>query len=335
MAVRIAINGFGRIGKSFLRALLSDSTATQTIDIIAINTGPNTHHTAHLFAHDSVMGLFPGTVEEKDNTLIINGKPIFLISEATPENLPWKKYAIDWVIDASGCFTSKEDAMRHITAGCKKVIITAPAKNPDVTTVLGINDSVYDANKHSIISMGSCTTNCFAPIVKVLQESFGITSGSMSTTHAYTADQRLLDGTHKDPRRARAAATNMIPTSTGASKVITTLFPELEGKLCASALRVPVPNVSFLEFVFIAQKNITAQTINNAFIQASQTTLKNIMALEATPLVSSDFIGNTHSCIIDMALTTTVGSLGKVAAWYDNEYGYSCRLKDFLQKHGE
>jgi glyceraldehyde-3-phosphate dehydrogenase type I len=335
MAVRIAINGFGRIGKSFLRALLSDSTATKTIDIVAINTGPNAHHTAHLFIHDSIMGPFPGTVEEKDNMLIINGKSIHLIAEANPENLPWKKYAIDWVIDASGCFTSKEDAMRHITAGCKKVIITAPAKNSDVTIVPGINDSAYDANKHTIISMGSCTTNCFAPIVKVLQESFGIAFGSMSTTHAYTADQRLLDGTHKDPRRARAAATNMVPTSTGASKVIATLFPELEGKLCASALRVPVPNVSLLEFVFIAQKDITVQTLNNAFTKASQTYLKNIMALETTPLVSSDFIGNTHSCIIDSALTTTVGSLGKIAAWYDNEYGYSCRLKDFLQKHGE
>lgn len=335
MAVRIAINGFGRIGKSFLRALLSDTNTLKNITIVAINTGPNAHHTAHLFAHDSIMGPFAGTVEEKENELIINEKRIMLFSQTEPEKLPWSDLKIDWVIDASGCFTRKEDAMRHCTAGCKKVIVTAPAKNPDITIVPGINDNAYNANKHTIVSMGSCTTNCFAPIIKVLQETCGIVSGSMSTTHAYTADQRLLDGTHKDPRRARSAPTNMVPTSTGASKVIATIFPELEGKLCASALRVPVPNVSFLEFVFIAQKPVTADTLNNAFMQASQTYLKNIMAVEQSPLVSSDFMGNTHSCIIDSALTTTVGTMAKVSAWYDNEYGYSCRLKDFLQKHGK
>jgi len=331
MPISIAINGFGRIGRAFLRALLSDEQARTTLRVVAINLGPNrTPNLDILFKHDSILGTFPGPVSATDDKLTVNGYDIALFAQADPAGLPWADLGIDWVVDASGHFTDGLKAQKHCAAGCKKVLITAPATNEDITIIPGVNDIAYNATKHNIISMGSCTTNCFAPVVKVLQESFGITQGFMTTTHAYTNDQVLLDVGHQDPRRARAAALNIVPTKTGAGKVITKLFPELEGKLSAIALRVPVPLVSMLDFTFTTSKPVNATLINDAFKASSNGPLKGIIQYETQPLVSSDFIGNESSCIIDSLLTQGSGSMGKVFAWYDNEYGYSCRLKDFL-----
>lgn len=331
MTLRIAINGFGRIGRTILRCILADGAAQSKIEVVAINTGP--HKPANLdilFSHDSVMGIFPGRVTVTDEALIINGTPITLISLDEPEKINWKQYNIDWVIDASGFFTDGKKAHKHCLAGAKKVLITAPATNEDVCIVPGVNDDKYSAEKHNIVSLGSCTTNCFAPVVKVLHETFGINEGLMTTVHAYTNDQVLLDIEHHDPRRARAAAINIIPTKTGADKVIAKIFPDLEGKIRGSALRVPVPVVSMLDFTFTSSKKIDANLINNAFEQAANSSLKGILEYTTLPLVSSDFIGNPASCILDSQLTQCVGQVGKIFAWYDNEYGYSCRVKDFL-----
>jgi glyceraldehyde-3-phosphate dehydrogenase type I len=331
MSISIAINGFGRIGRAFLRALLSDEQARTTIRVVAINLGPNrTPNLDILFKHDSVLGTFPDPVSATDDKLTVNGYEIALFAQADPAGLPWEDLGIDWVVDASGHFTDGLKAQKHCAAGCKKVLITAPASNEDITIIPGVNDAAYDAAKHRIISLGSCTTNCFAPVVKVLHETFGITQGFMTTTHAYTNDQVLLDVGHQDPRRARAAALNIVPTKTGAGKVITKLFPELEGKLSAVALRVPVPLVSMLDFTFTTTRPVNAEAINDAFRASATGPLKGIIQYETQPLVSTDFIGNESSCIIDSLLTQGNGSMGKVFAWYDNEYGYSCRLKDFL-----
>ncbi|MFH1832486.1 MAG: type I glyceraldehyde-3-phosphate dehydrogenase [bacterium] len=331
MAIRIAINGFGRIGRTFLRALMQDKQAASQITIVAINEGPHASSQLDLlFKYDSVMGQFAGTVEHKNNRLAINNHEILLLAEQDAQNLPWKKLEIDWVLEASGCFTSHEKASKHIQAGCKKVLITAPSKDADVTIIPGVNDDAYDKTKHAIISMGSCTTNCFAPLVKIIKENFTLLSGSMTTIHAYTSDQRLLDNAHKDPRRARCAATNMIPTKTGAGDVITQIFPELKGKLNATAIRVPVPIVSLTDFSFVTKENITRDDINRAFEKAANGSLKNILTCSALPLVSSDFTGNSYSSIVDTLLTQANEHMGKVFAWYDNEFGYSVRLKEFL-----
>jgi glyceraldehyde 3-phosphate dehydrogenase len=250
--------------------------------------------------------------------------------EKDPTLLPWKKLNVDWVIEASGHFTTKEKAALHLAAGAKKVLITAPAQDADVTIIPGVNDAAYNAQQHAIVSLGSCTTNCFAPIVKVLNEKFGIEWGLMSTVHAYTNDQMLLDGAHSDARRARAAGINIVPTKTGADRVITQIFPELEGKIRGIALRVPVPKVSILDLTFVATKDISAELINQAFTGYAAGQLKNILECATTPLVSSDFAGNQASAIIDTLLTQTVGNLGKVFGWYDNEVGYCARLRDFL-----
>lgn len=331
MSINIAINGFGRIGRTFLRTVFLSPEALKKINIVAINLGPcRPANLDILFQFDSIMGKFPGTVVENDSELVINGHAIKLFTECDPEALPWKQLNIDWVVEASGCFTDGLEAKKHCLAGSKRVLITAPASNDDVTIIPGVNDDAFDKQKHMIVSLGSCTTNCFAPVVKVLQESFGITSGLMTTTHAYTNDQVLLDVEHHDPRRARAAAINMVPTKTGADKVITKLFPELAGSIHAQAVRVPVPIVSLLDFTFVTKKQLTKEAINEAFEKSSKEKLKNIMVYETRPLVSSDFIGNEASCIFDSLLTTCTPNLGKVFAWYDNEYGYSCRLRDFL-----
>lgn len=331
MALKIAINGFGRIGRTFLRTIMLDAAALKKINIVAINIGPSDPHgIAHLFKYDSIMRTFPGSVHCDGSTLTINDHVIKLYAEREPEKLPWKNLDIDWVVDASGCFTTKESATRHIKAGSKKVLITAPATDEDISIIPGVNDKAYNPEKHTIVSLGSCTTNCFAPMIKVIRESFGITQGLMSTTHAYTNDQVLLDVEHKDPRRARAAAINIIPTKTGADKMITKIYPDLEGKLKAISIRVPVPVVSLIDFTFTAEKPISKELINQAFETAAKTDLKNIIEYVTEPLVSSDFIGNTHSCILDSMMTQSVGNLGKVFAWYDNEFGYSTRLKDFL-----
>lgn len=331
MATTIAINGFGRIGRAFLRSILLNQKAREKLHVVAINTGPRPIANLDiLFKYDSVMGQFPGHVTCNENSLIIDGQPITLLAQADPEKLPWKELGIDWVVDASGCFTDAAKAKLHCQAGAGKVLITAPAKNEDITIIPGVNDSAYDASRHTVVSLGSCTTNCFAPVVKVLHEVFQIEQGLMTTMHAYTNDQVLLDVEHKDPRRARAAALNMVPTKTGADQVITKIFPELEGKIHAVSVRVPIPVVSLLDFTFTSKKECSVDSINQAFKKYADGQMQSIIQFTDQPLVSSDFVGNQMSAIFDSLLTQSVGNMGKVFAWYDNEFGYSCRLRDFL-----
>lgn len=334
MVKNIAINGFGRIGRTFLRVLLEQQNILKFIDVKAINIGPSsTENLDLLFKYDSIMGQFPGTVKLEKNYLIINGYEIKILNEPNVEKINWASLNIDWIVESSGKFTTGQTAGLHIKSGAKKVLITAPASEEDVTIVPGVNDQEYDKNKHNIISLGSCTTNCFAPIVKVIKENFTLLNGLMTTIHAYTNDQVVLDIEHKDPRRARAAALNMIPTKTGADKVITKIYPDLAGKLKASAIRVPTSVVSIVDFTFTTKEILTKEEINKIFFKYSQDKLKNILEYTELPLVSSDFQGNTHSCIIDSLLTQSLGNLSKVFGWYDNEYGYCCRLKDFLLKN--
>lgn len=329
--MNIAINGFGRIGRTFLRTVMLDPQARKKLSVVAINLGPSKPNNLDiLFAHDSVMGTYPGNVSMTETELIIDDTAIRLVCTADAQQLPWKTMNIDWVVEASGHYVTGPTARQHITAGAHKVLITAPATDEDATIIPGVNDTTYDRQKHTVVSLGSCTTNCLAPVVKVLHTTFGITRGLMTTTHAYTNDQVLLDVAHKDPRRARAAGLNMIPTKTGASKVITKIFPDLDGKINGLAIRVPVPTVSLLDFTFTSDKTVTVESINTALQSASEGPLKSIMTYETKPLVSSDFKGNPASAIIDSLLTQATGNMGKVFAWYDNEFGYSCRLKDFL-----
>lgn len=329
--MKVAINGFGRIGRAFLRAILLDKKSKDTLDIVAINIGPSKDIRLDLlFRYDSIMKEFPGQVEFKENMFFVDGKKIQIFTEADPSKLPWQKLGIDWVVEASGKFTSHQKASLHLNAGCKKVLVTAPVSDADVTIVPGVNDKNYAVDSHKIISMGSCTTNAFAPVVKIINESFGLVNGLMTTVHAYTNDQVLLDVEHKDPRRARAAAINIVPTKTGAAKVIFQVFPELAGKIEAVAIRVPVPVVSIIDFSFTSSKELTIEGINQAFLKYANGEMKHTLQYVSDPLVSSDFIGNPHSCIFDSLLTQAIGNVGKIFAWYDNEYGYSCRLKDFL-----
>jgi len=331
MALTVAINGFGRIGRSFLRCIMTSPEARKTINVTAINIGPSKPANIDiLFKYDSIMGRFPGSVVLKDNTLTVDGHDIKIFAEADPEKLPWSTLGIDWVIEASGHFTAADKARKHCTAGSKRVLITAPSTDEDITIILGVNNDAYNASQHTIVSLGSCTTNCFAPVVKVLHETFGLTQGLMTTVHAYTNDQVLLDVEHKDPRRARAAALNIVPTKTGADKVIVKIFPALEGKIRATALRVPVADASLLDFSFMCEKKLDIEAINQAFKKYAETSMKGVLEYCTQPLVSSDFIGNEASCVFDSLLTQCAGTMGKVFAWYDNEYGYACRLKDFL-----
>lgn len=337
MALNVAINGFGRIGKAFLKIIVEDKAAMQHIKIVAINVGPRSEQTdfsknvANFFKYDSTLGRFCGEVSYTNNTLIINKQEIKLFAEANPEKLPWKSLGIDWVIESSGKFTSGEKAALHIKAGSKKVLITAPATNEDVTIIPGVNDSKYDKEKHKIVSLGSCTTNCFAPIVKVLNENFALQQGFMTTVHAYTNNQALLDSEISGSRRDRAAGINIVPTSTGADKVIIKIYPELSGKLQSTAVRVPIALGSLIDFTFVTKNELSIEAINNAFKIASQKDLKGILHYETDPIVSSDSILTPYSCILDSLLTKANGNMGKVCGWYDNEYGYSCRLKDFLK----
>ena len=329
--MKIAINGFGRIGRTFLRSILTDKNAQKKIQVEVINVGPKKYEQVDLlFKYDSVMHEFPGKVEFKKDMLIIGDKKIKIIFEPDPTKLPWGKYGIDWVIESSGKFTTKELALGHISAGACNVLITAPSADADIAIIPGVNDSAYNSKKHHIVSLGSCTTNAFSPLIKIIKENFGIVNGMMTTIHAYTNDQVLLDVEHKDPRRARAAALNIVPTKTGASKVITQIFPDLKGKIEAVAIRVPVPVVSLIDFTFVAEKSITVTKVNKAFETAANKSLNKILEYTNLPLVSSDFIGNTHSCIFDSLLTQCNENVCKIFGWYDNEFGYSCRLKDFL-----
>jgi len=331
MTKKIAINGFGRIGKTFLRVLMQNNVVPEKINVVAINVGPaNPEHVAFQFKYDSILNTFPGEVSCENSYLIINDHKIKILAEKDPSKINWSDLNIDWVIESSGKFRTREKASLHLKSGCKKVLITAPAQNEDITIIPGVNDSSYEPNNHKIISLGSCTTNCFAPIVKVLKEEFELQEGLMTTIHAYTNDQVLLDLDHKDLRRARAAAINMIPTKTGAGEVIVKIYPEFENKIKAKAIRVPIALGSLIDFTFTANKNLSKQAINAAFQKQAQNNMKNIIQYCEDPLVSSDFIGNPNSCIIDGLLTECTKQQGKIFAWYDNEFGYSCRLKDFL-----
>ena len=331
--IRVAINGFGRIGRNVLRASLGHSQYGKKFEIVAINDLGNTEILAHLLKYDSIYGRFDGNIEVKNDGMEINGKSIKFFSQMNPSKLPWKDLDIDVAVESTGLFRKREGASQHLEAGAKKVIISAPAINPDITVVLGVNEHLYDTNAHNIISNASCTTNSLAPPVKVLNDTFGVEQGFMTTIHSYTGDQRILDFPHKDLRRARAAAVSIIPTTTGAAKAVTLVIPELKGRMDGIAVRVPTPDGSLTDFTCILKKEVTKEEVNNAFRNAAEGKLKGIMQYSEEPLVSVDIVGNPHSAIID-GLSTKVngdsGNLLKILSWYDNEWGYSCRIVDLI-----
>ncbi len=325
--VRVAINGFGRIGRNILRASLKN----KDIDFVAINDVTDAKTLAHLLKYDSVFGILDADVSAKESGIVVNGKEIKITAEKDPAKLPWKDLKIDIALECTGLFTNREKAELHLTAGAKKVIISAPAKNEDITVCMGVNHETYDPKKHSIISNASCTTNCLAPVAKVVNDSFGIVKGLMTTIHAYTNDQKILDLPHKDLRRARAAALSMIPTSTGAAKAVSLVLPELKGKLDGMAVRVPVPTVSVVDLVAEVSKKTTAEEVNAALKTAADGKLKGVLEYCDLELVSVDFKGNQHSSIVDAHSTKVIGdNLVKVLAWYDNEWGFSCRMRDLV-----
>ncbi|NTV52991.1 MAG: type I glyceraldehyde-3-phosphate dehydrogenase [Candidatus Firestonebacteria bacterium] len=326
MAVKVGINGFGRIGRSVFRAALEN----KNIDVVAVNDLTDAKTLAHLFKYDSVSGTFPGTVTAGENEIFVNGKSLKVVAEKDPAKLPWKALGVEIVIESTGRFTDKDKAEAHIAAGAKKVIISAPAKNEDITIVLGVNEQLYDAAKHNIISNASCTTNCLAPVAKVILEKFGIVSGLMTTIHSYTNDQVILDAPHKDLRRARAAAMSMIPTSTGAAKALALVLPELKGKLDGFSMRVPTPNVSVVDVVIRTAKPTTKEEVNAVLKEAASKS--KVLKYTDEPLVSRDFYGDPASSIVDGQSTFVVGGdLIKVLAWYDNEWGYSNRVVDLVE----
>lgn len=328
MALRVAINGFGRIGRMVLRHALRE----KNLQIVAINDLSEPKILAHLFKYDSVHGTFSGKVETGDGQIIVNGTPIKIFAVKNPEDLPWKNESIDVVLEATGLFTARDKAELHLKAGAGKVVISAPATDPDITIVMGVNDSMYDPERHFVISNASCTTNCLAPVVKVLHENFGIEKGLVTTVHSYTNDQRILDLPHKDLRRARAAALSMIPTATGAARAISLVLPELKGKLDGMAIRVPTPNVSVVDLVASLSKKTDADKINTALKKASRGAMKGVLDITEEPLVSVDFNGNPHSSIVDGQSTKVIeGNLVKVISWYDNETGFSRRLIDLMR----
>jgi|SRR6218665_2651047 len=326
MATKIAINGFGRIGRCVLRAALSRK---EDLEFVAINDLDSPASLAHLFKYDSVHGTWQGTVKSTDKSIIIDGKEIAVTAQRDPSALPWKSLGADIVLECTGLFTEREGAAKHHAAGAKKVVISAPAKNPDLTIAYGINHEQYDPSKHHILSNASCTTNCLAPVAKVLSETFGIEHGLMTTIHSYTNDQRILDLAHKDLRRARAAALSMIPSSTGAAKAIGEVLPALKGKLNGMSVRVPTPNVSLVDLSVVLSKKASVEAINEAFKKASEGALKGILLYNDEQTVSVDYNGNPHSSIFDSTNTMMVGdNMAKVMAWYDNEWGFSNRMVD-------
>ena len=332
MTIRIGINGFGRIGRIISRAILNNPN----IEIAAINDLTDPATMAHLFKYDSVHGKLDAKVIQKDNIIEVNGKPIYISSEKDPSNINWKKWGVDIVAECTGIFRKREDAQKHIIAGAKKVVISAPASDPDITIVMGVNHDTFDINKHNIISNASCTTNCLAPIAKVLLEKFGIRHGLMTTIHSYTGDQRILDFPHKDLRRARAAALSMIPTTTGAAKAVALVLPELKGKLNGLAIRVPTPNVSIVDLVIsIEKKGISAEEINASLKEASEGELSGILGFSDLPLVSIDYNGSTLSSIVDGKTTYVIDDMVKILSWYDNEAGYSNRMVDLMSMIGK
>ncbi len=333
MSIKVGINGFGRIGRHILRIGLE----REGIEFVGINDISDSKTLAHLFKYDSIFGPYKGEVKSENGHMLINGKPIRVFSERNPSDIPWQDVGAELIAEASGIFRSKEEASLHLGETVKKVVITAPAKGKvDLTTVLGANQNSYDSANHNIISNASCTTNCFAMIVKVLNENFGIKKGQMTTVHSYTNDQQILDAPHKDLRRARAAALSIIPTSTGAASAIEIIFPELKGKMSAVALRVPTSDVSVVDFTCEVEKSTTVEEINEKFKEASMGELKGYLRYVDEELVSSDFVGDPHSAIFDAPLTSVVeGNLVKVIGWYDNEYGYSSRVVDLIEYMGD
>jgi glyceraldehyde 3-phosphate dehydrogenase len=333
MALKVGINGFGRIGRQVLRVAKEQGAA---IDFLAINDLTDTRTLAHLFKHDSVHGAFDGTVSYDENSITVNGDKIRVYKEKDPATLPWKDLGVDIVLESTGKFTDKEGASKHIAGGAKKVIISAPGKNEDLTVVLGVNHDKYDAAKHHIVSNASCTTNCLVPMVKTIRDAFGFKHASMVTIHAYTNDQNVLDFPHKDLRRARAAALSMIPTTTGAAKATALVIPEVKGKIDGISIRVPTPDVSIVELTVEVDRPTTIADVNAAMKAAAEGALKGIMQYTEEELVSMDFVGNPHSVIIDAKCTNVIdGTLVKVSGWYDNEWGYSVRCVDLIKYIGE
>ncbi|MGB9597091.1 MAG: type I glyceraldehyde-3-phosphate dehydrogenase [Candidatus Poribacteria bacterium] len=328
MAIKVGINGFGRIGRNIFRAAMSDPD----LDFVAVNDITDAPTLAHLLKYDSSLGIIDADVKPQGNSIMVNGKEIKVIAERDPANLPWKDLGVEIVVESTGLFTDAEKAKKHIDAGAKKVIISAPAKNEDITIVLGVNHDKYDKAKHNIISNASCTTNCLAPIAKVLVDSFGVKRGFMTTVHAYTNDQRTLDAPHNDLRRARSAAVSIIPTSTGAAKAIGLVIPELKGKMDGIAMRVPTPNISVVDLVAELEKEVTKEDVNNAMKEAAEGKMKGILQYIDEPLVSVDFRMNPHSSIFDSLLTMVMpGGFVKVVSWYDNEWAYSKRVGELVK----
>jgi glyceraldehyde 3-phosphate dehydrogenase len=330
MSVRIGINGFGRIGRNVFRAA---QAAGADIDWVAVNDLTDNETLAHLLRYDSILGPYPGTVELSDEGLVVDDKEVKVFEERDPAALPWGEHGVDVVLESTGLFTKRAEAAKHLEAGAKKVVISAPATDEDITVVLGVNFDRYDPNSHDVISNASCTTNCLAPFAKVVHEAVGIEHGLMTTIHAYTADQNLQDGPHKDLRRARAAAINLVPTSTGAAKAVGLVLPELNGRLHGFAVRAPVPTGSLVDLTFVASRKTTVDEVNAAFAAAANGDLEGILQYTEDEIVSSDIVGNPHSSIVDGKLTAIMqGTMVKVVSWYDNEWGYSNRCVDVLQK---
>ncbi len=333
MTLRVAINGFGRIGRNFMRCWLSRGSNTG-LEVVGVNVTSDPKTNAHLLRYDSILGeLKDADIDYSDDKFIINGKEIKCFSDRNPMNLPWKEWGIDLVIESTGVFNTYEGASKHLTVGAKKVILTAPGKGDGVGTfVVGVNADTYNHGDFDVLSNASCTTNCLAPVVKVLDQTFGINKGLMTTIHSYTGDQRILDNSHRDLRRARAAAMNIVPTSTGAAKAVALVYPQMKGKLTGIAMRVPTPNVSAVDIVFEAGRSITVEEINSAMKTASEGSMKGIIKYGDLPLVSSDYAGTNESSIVDTGLTMSIGNnMAKVVAWYDNEWGYSQRVVDLAE----
>ena len=327
MAYKIGINGFGRIGRLVFRAI--NQHYGDKLEIVAVNDLTDAKTNAHLLKYDSTYGIYPGNIEATSDSIIVDGEKTKVVVERDPAKIPWKDLGAEIVIESTGLFTDATKAAAHLQGGAKKVIISAPATNEDITIVMGVNEDKYDPKKHNIVSNASCTTNCIAPVVKILNDNFGVTKGLLTTVHAYTNDQRLLDMYHKDLRRARSAATNIVPTTTGAAKAVSLVIPEVKGKLHGIALRVPVPTVSICDLVCDLGKDVSVEQINNAFKEAAASKLQGIIEYCNEPLVSTDFKGNQHSSIFDALQTMVIGgNMTKVIAWYDNEWGYSCRMAD-------
>lgn len=334
MSIKVAINGFGRIGRTFLR--IAEEQLSENLEVIAINARADDKTLAHLFKYDSCFGRFNGKVEVKENCLVINGKEIKIIRENQPKDLPWKELEVDLVVESTGKFKTREELMGHIQAGAKKVILTAPAKGEDITIVMGVNEENYDPYTDHIVSNASCTTNCLAPVAKVIDERFGIVRGLITTIHSYTNDQNILDKTHKDLRRARAAAESIIPTTTGAAKAVAKVLPQLEGKLNGFALRVPTPTVSVTDLVCELKKSVTTEELNEAFREAAEGKMAGVLGYSDEPLVSIDYKGDNRSSIVDGLSTMVIEkNMVKVVAWYDNEWGYSARVVDLVNYVGD